>query len=166
MSLLSCASAASAWRGYEYFQEHKVKAIEQISDTQFRGSVAGSYGAAYEVFIDLDHPRKSTCTCPYAAGKRIVCKHKIAMFFSAFPEEAQRYYKEVVEYEREQERLMEEQENRVIACIEGMTCNQLQRALLQVLFDGPEWQYDKFILEYIEYNPFEDEEDEEEWDEE
>ena len=150
MSLLSCASGQSAWRGYDCYLNRKVQSVKRISSTQFGGTVSGSNGETYDVFIDVEHPRKSSCTCPHAAGKRIVCKHQIALLFSAFPLDAKKYYEEVVEYEQEQERLQEEEENSVINCVDNMTKEQLQQALLQVLFDGPEWQYDKFIREYID----------------
>ena len=81
MGMLDCASHASAWRGYEYWLEKKVLSVEALSQTQFRGAVSGSGGAVYDVWIDAEHPRRCTCTCPLAAGKRIVCKHKIALFF-------------------------------------------------------------------------------------
>lgn len=138
MSLLSCASGQSAWRGYDYYLNRKVQSVKRISSTQFQGTVSGSNGETYDVFIDVEHPRKSSCTCPHAAGKRIVYKHQIALLFSAFPLDAKKYYEEVVEYEQEQERLQEEEENKVIDCVDNMTKEQLQQALLQVLFDGPE----------------------------
>ena len=164
MSLLTSASAASAWRGYEYYEQRKVREIERISDSQFRGVVAGTDGAVYDVLIDLEHPRKSTCTCPHAAGKRIVCKHKIALFFMAFPQEAEKYYHEVVEYELEQERLQEERERKLEAFVKSMTKSQLQNLLLDVLQDGPEWQYDQFMQMYVENDPFaDDEDDDSEW---
>lgn len=163
MSLLSCASGQSARRGYDYYLNRKVQSIKRISSTQFQGTVSGSSGETYDVFIDVEHPRKSSCTCPHAAGKRIICKHQIALLFSAFPLDAKKYYEEVVEYEQEQERLQEEEENKVIDCVGNMTKEQLQQALLQVLFDGPEWQYNNFICEYVDSKPYE--EDSEEWNE-
>ena len=33
--------------------------------------------------------------------------------------------------------------------IKKLSKSELQEALLQVLYDGPEWQFDKFINEYI-----------------
>lgn len=154
MSLLSCASSQSAWRGYHYYLNRKVQSVKRISSTQFQGTVSGSNGKAYDVFIDMEHPRKSSCTCPHAAEKQIVCKHQIALFFSAFPLEATKYYKEATEYEREQEKLYEKQENQVIDCVNNMTKDQLQQVLLQVLFNGPKWQYDQFIREYADFYPF------------
>lgn len=153
-SLLSCASGQSAWRGYDYYLNRRVESVEEIDSNQFQGKAHGSNGETYDVFIDVEHPRKSSCTCPHAAGKRIVCKHQIALFFTAFPLEAAKYYQEVVEHEQEQERLREEEENKVIDCIDNMTKEQLQQALMQVLFDGPEWQYDRFIREYVDSSPF------------
>ena len=150
MSLLSCASGQSAWRGYDYYLSRKVRSVEEIGYNQFQGEVSGSNGETYDVIIDVDHPRKSSCTCPHAAGKRIVCKHQIALFFTVFPLDAAKYYQEVMEYEQEQERLRETEENQVIDCVNHMKKAQLQQALLQVLFDGPEWQYDRFIRDYLD----------------
>lgn len=154
MSLLSCTSNQSAWRGYHYYLNRKVQSVKRISSTQFQGTVSGSDGKTYDVFIDVEHPRLSSCTCPHAAEKQIVCKHQIALFFSAFPLEATKYYKEATEHEREQEQLYEEQENQVIDCVDNMTRDQLQQVLLQVLFNGPKWQYDQFIREYVDWNSF------------
>lgn len=160
MSLLSCANGQSAWRGYHYYLDRKVQSVKRVGSTQFQGTVSGSNGETYDVFIDVEHPRKSSCTCPHAAGKRIVCKHRIALLFSAFPLDAKKYYEEVVKYEQEQERLQEEEENKVIDCVDNMTKEHLQRALLQVLFDGSEWQYDKFIREYVDSKPYEEDPEE------
>ncbi len=35
--------------------------------------------------------------------------------------------------------------------IKKLSKTELQEALLQVLYDGPEWQFDRFIREYIDY---------------
>ena len=72
MSILSLASGQSAYRGYDYFQNKKVLHVEPWGDTSYHGTVAGSNGASYDVTIDLAHPRKSQCTCPHAAGRRII----------------------------------------------------------------------------------------------
>ena len=36
----------------------------------------------YNVYLNLEKPRKSTCNCPLANGKRIICKHIVATYFS------------------------------------------------------------------------------------
>lgn len=62
MGLLDCASGASVWRGYEYFEEKKVKAFDFLEDTRIMGTVSGSQ--LYTTIVDIVHPRKSTCNCP------------------------------------------------------------------------------------------------------
>ncbi|MEE1053379.1 MAG: SWIM zinc finger family protein [Acutalibacteraceae bacterium] len=150
MGLLDLASYQSVWRGYEYFDKKYVITRIKESDTEFRGMVHGSGQKHYDVFIDLEHPRKSKCNCPHADGKRIICKHMIALFFSAFPNEAQKYYESVIKYQEEEEQRQEELEYKVMDYIHKLKKSELEQALLQILFDGPEWQYDKFIREYIE----------------
>ena len=86
---------------------------------------------------------------PHAAGKRIVCKHQVALFFTAFPDEAEQYYREVIEAEEEAERERERQETAVIERVRKMKKSELQDALLELLFDGPEWQYERFAHEHL-----------------
>lgn len=150
MGLLNCASSESAWRGYNYFLEQKVKLFEKLSDSHFLGVVSGSNGAEYHVSIDTEHPRSSTCDCPHANGKRIICKHMVALFFRAFPVKAKQYYDNVIAYEEEEERLREEAENKLIAYVSRMSKADLQSALLELLYDGPEWQYSRFLRDHID----------------
>lgn len=147
---MSCSSGTSVWRGYNYFLEHKAKITKRINNTQYDGTVTGSNDAEYSVHIDLEHVRKSSCNCPHADGKRIICKHMIALFFAAFPLEAKKYNEKLIAYEREAELQTEEDECKVLSFISGLKKVELQEILMQLLYDGPEWQWDKFIREYIE----------------
>lgn len=149
MSILSLASAQTVYRGYEYFKGGNVAGMERSSGNTYTGVVAGSNGKRYDVIIDLDHPRKSQCACPHAAGKRIICKHMVALYFAAFPEEAAKYIAELEAYWEEEERQQEQTERRLIAKVESMRKSELQQALLTLLMDGPEWQYNHFIDEYL-----------------
>ena len=115
MGLLDLASAASAWRGYEYYKAGNVLTKIKLSETEYKGVLQGSDNKRYEVFIDIEHPRKSHCNCPHAKGKRIICKHQVALYFSVFPREAENYYKEVLEYEEEEERRQEELDKKIVA---------------------------------------------------
>ena len=111
MGLKEVASGNSLWRGYEYYKAGKVKSFEVVSEDVITGVVSGSDSNEYDVRIDIVHAKKSTCDCPHAEGTRRVCKHKIALFFTAFPQEAEAYIKEFEEYEKEEEqRRKEEQE--------------------------------------------------------
>ena len=150
MSLVDLASSASAWRGYEYYIKGKVSECRPVEDGIFEGTVSGSGSAQYSVTIDIAHPRKSKCNCPHADGKRLVCKHMVALYFSAFPEEAKQYYDDIIraeeEYEQEQEALADDVE----AFVRSMKKSDLQEVLLQLLYDGPDWQFDRFVRDYLD----------------
>lgn len=145
MSVLSVASGQSAYRGYEYYKAQKVSSMEQAGEGVIKASVAGSNSTFYDVVVDINHPRKSQCSCPYAAGKRIVCKHMVAVYFTARPWKAEKYIADLEAYWEEEEQQQEELEEKLAHYIYSMKKNELQAALLQLLFDGPEWQYERFI---------------------
>lgn len=138
MSILSIASNASAWRGYEYYEGKKVLSWEQTGEHEFEGEVAGSEKEPYHVMIDTEHPKKSTCNCPHAEGKKIVCKHKIALFFTAFPKEADRYMAEIEEYEKEEEKREQERYDQIVKYIKSLSKEELRVALTNALLEAEE----------------------------
>lgn len=150
MGLLNVASSGSVWRGYECYKANKILEETKVSDTEFAGKVAGSSNNSYDVFIDVEHVRKSHCNCPHANGKRIVCKHQIALFFSAFPEEAEKYYKNVVAYEEEEERRQIELEDKVSKYIDSLSEDELRQMVYSLLYDSPDWVFERFVRDYIE----------------
>lgn len=149
MSVISLASGQSAYRGYAYFEAKKVIHLESADDGILVGRVSGSGGKCYDVTVDTVHPRKSHCNCPHADGKRIVCKHMVAVYFTAFPKEAQKYITDLENSWEEEEAQQQETEEKLIQYVSKLKKSELQEALLQLLFDGPEWQYDRFIEENI-----------------
>ena len=151
MGLLNLASRASVWRGYEYYEDGCVTANTQASETEFNGIVQGSNNSYYEVFIDIEHPRKSYCDCPHANGKRIICKHQVALYFSAFPKEAEKYYKSVLEYADEADRRQKELEKKVVAYIKSLSKEELRQTLYDVLYTGADWVFDRFVRDHIDY---------------
>ena len=136
MSILSIASNASAWRGYEYFERKKVLSWKQTGEHEFEGEVAGSENEPYHVTIDTEHPKKSTCNCPHAEGKKIVCKHKIALFFTAFPKEADRYIAEIEAYEREEEEREQERYDQIVKYVKSLSKEELRIALINALVEA------------------------------
>lgn len=86
MALIDLASSNSLWRGMDYFESNKVKEVEKINDNEYKSIVSGS--SDYNVFINLNHPRKSTCSCPFAEGRRVICKHMVATYFKIYPVKA------------------------------------------------------------------------------
>ncbi len=150
MSLLSSASGASAWRGYQYFKANRVLHLEVLGDQQFQGIVSGSREEPYTVMINLEHLRQSSCNCPHAAGRRIICKHMVATFFAAFPEKAEKFYADLIKQEEEWEAYQEELNDKLIKFIQRLKKQEAQELLLELLENGPEWQWDRFIRDYVE----------------
>lgn len=147
MGLLECASGASVWGGYDYYKEKKVVGLKQNEANIFTAKVSGNSSEPYSVELHIDHPRKSKCNCPHADGKRIICKHIVAAYFTALPEEADKFYTEAMAYQEEEEERQDELSDKVCRYVYHMKKNELQEALLQLLFDGPEWQLDRFVRE-------------------
>lgn len=113
MGMREICSNNSYWRGLEYFENNRVKSINKINEYQYESEVEGTEN--YHVHLNINHPRKSTCTCPHAAGKSTICKHKMAVYFSIFPDEAReaidernRYYNDLEEREREYDKKADE----------------------------------------------------------
>ena len=140
MGLIDLASSNSLWRGVDYYQSKNVKKIKKISDDEYNSIVSGT--EEYNVHIDINHPRKSTCTCPFADGRRVICKHMVATFFTIYPEEAERIIKEEQECEEEEERLFEEHLEEVREYVNGLTEDEVRALLIDKLIN--EWYDDDY----------------------
>ena len=103
MGLIETASANSVWRGMDYYEAKKVISWERTGTFAYDGVVSGSDGNKYTVHIETNHPRRSTCNCPFAEGRRVVCKHMIALYFTAEPEAVDNFLKQVEEWEAEEQ---------------------------------------------------------------
>ena len=103
------------------------------------------------MFIDIEHPRKSKCDCPHAKDKRIICKHMIALYFTVLPKEVDIFLKEVEEAEKEYEEYEKELEKKMIKYVKSMSKSELQETILELLYTGPEWLYDRFIRHKVGY---------------
>lgn len=68
-----------------------------LGDGSYDGQVSGSSNQVYLVHTDKIHPRKSTCNCSSAAG-RVICKHMIALYFTAEPNAAADFKKQAEEH--------------------------------------------------------------------
>lgn len=150
MGLMESASGASLWRGYEYYKGGNVITINKVSDHEYSGGLRGSGNKSYHVFIDIEHPRKSHCNCPHADGRRVICKHQIALYFSVCPKAAEQYYKEVMKYEQEEERRQEELDEKVLDYINSLSKAELRQTLYKVLYSGAEWAFERFVREHID----------------
>lgn len=156
MGILEVASGNSVWRGYDYFEEKKVISFEKISKTLFKGVVSGSSNEIYDVTLDVAHPKRSSCTCPHAEGTRRICKHKIALYFTIFPDEAERLINEARAYEEEEEQRQIQTEKDLVTYVRKLKKSEAQELLLDLLFAGPDWQYENFIRMHLDdyYNNY------------
>ena len=143
MGIISSASGSSCWRGLDYYKENKISNLKKISNFEYTSKVNGT--EIYNVYLNIEHARKSTCNCPLANGKRIICKHIVATYFKAFPKEA-------INFEKEQEKLQEEYENyqeklynKTQSYIKSLTKKELVDELSYILDYVPDWVYNDFV---------------------
>lgn len=150
MGLIECASYKSVARGYDYYEDKKVLNVQEIDEYKFSAQVKGGENVPYNVEIDIEHPRRSKCNCPHANGKRIVCKHMIALYFTVFPEEAKKYYDRVIqeqrEYEDQQEMLSEALDDYVM----NLSPDEARGELLNLIYDLPDWLYQRYLEEHFD----------------
>ena len=104
----------------------------------YEGIVEGSGDNSYHVVIDLDHPRRSTCDCPFGEGSRRVCKHKVALYYSVFPEAADQALKEAQNWEAEEPRRREEERKEIEKYVKSLSKQQLREELLWRLIEEKE----------------------------
>ena len=140
LGLIDLASGNSLWRGIDYYQSKKVNNIKKTNDGEYDSIVSGT--DEYMVHIDINHPRKSTCTCPFADGRRVICKHMVATYFTIYPDEAERIIKEEQEYEEEEERLFDEHLDEVREYVNGLSEEEVRAMLIDRLMD--EWYGDDY----------------------
>lgn len=142
MGLKELSSYKSLWRGYNYYIQGKVVEIKKINNDEFDVKVSNDENKIYNIHLDLNHPRKSTCNCPHADGRRIICKHMIASYFTIFPEEAKEYIEEVERYEKEEEErfqqsiiMREERIKEIEKHLNKLTKKELKEKLLEYMID-------------------------------
>lgn len=135
MGLIEIASGNSVWRGMDYYENKKVISWNKKSEDIYEGVVNGSEGKSYSVHIDKLHPRKSTCNCPFADGRRVVCKHMIALYFTAEPQAAKDFLKQVEEWEQEEEEREIQHYKELRKYVNSLTKAELQEQLYNALVE-------------------------------
>ncbi|MBR6020196.1 MAG: SWIM zinc finger family protein [Lachnospiraceae bacterium] len=133
MGLIEAASGNSVWKGVDYCDEKKVVSWKKVGESEYSGVVSGSNKKLYDVHIDKAHPRKSTCNCPFAEGRRVVCKHMIALYFTAEPQAKDDFLKEVEKWEAEEEQREQEHYEDLEKYVKSLSKAELQTQLLDAL---------------------------------
>ena len=97
----------------------------------------GSAEQPYHVRLSLDHPRSSTCDCPHAKSRAVICKHKVALFFKAVPNAERDFLREVeleeFLYNAALKREAEERHREIVSYVSKLTKAQLQQELINAL---------------------------------
>lgn len=135
MGLIEIASGNSVWRGMDYYENKKVISWEKVNDGIYDGVVSGSEGNVYNVHVETMHPRKSICNCPFAEGRRVVCKHMIALYFTAEPKAAEDFLKQVEEWEKEEEEQERQHYVELRRYVNSLTKAELQDRLYDALVE-------------------------------
>ena len=167
MEFLSRATRRVAVRGFDYFINNHVRECEEIRPDVYKAKVLGSNLQLYDVEVDLNHPLKSVCNCPHAGGKRILCKHKIAVYFLKRPREAFQFYYDVARYAKfDYEDHRDEILDNTYTYIENMSKEDLIESCYDLLLSTPDFAFydflDKHNINYI-FDEEDDEEEEEEF---
>lgn len=150
MELYRSASLQSQFRGYDYFKDKKIISFKHKENSIYCGKVKGS-DKVYDVEIDIDHPKKNSyCNCPHAEGRKIICKHMVALYFAIFPEKAEQFMEEIDEHNRKVDEYEQELEIKMRKYIKSMSKKELEEALLECLLQV-DWLYDNFIRDRVGY---------------
>ena len=149
MGLINVASNESVFRGIDYYKKKKVGYYKKLSEFEYKAKVKGNYNEVYDVLMNVEHPRSSKCNCPHANGKRVVCKHIMALYFTVFPLEVDKFLKELEEKQKKYVEYQEELYNKVVKHVNTMTKKELEGALIDILNVAPEWVYDRFVRDYV-----------------
>ena len=144
MALLDCANKTTVWNGFECYDNGKVLSKMKIG-VMYRCVVSDDDSNEYTVEMNPIHPRKSKCSCPRAKGKYVICKHVVAAYFSVFPMEAKKYGAKSMNCEKIKDIQEDELYLKIQNYVREMKKSELQSALLQLLMESPEVQFDRFL---------------------
>ena len=134
MGLVEIASAKSVWRAIDYCEKKKVLSWAK-TDTGYSGIVSGSENNTYDVSVNTAHPKKSTCTCPFATDHKVICKHMLAVYFTANPKEMKRIIKEAEDYEKNEERREAEHIKDLYKYVKMFSKEELQEQMVNLMLE-------------------------------
>ena len=122
------ASGNSVWCGMDYYERKMVCSWKKSGEETYEGN-------KYSVHIDKMHPRKSSCNCPFAEGRRIICKHMIALLFTAEPKAAKDFLRQVEEWEQEEKERERLHYKELSEYVNSLSKKELQERLYDALVE-------------------------------
>ena len=81
MGLIELARWSSVLRGLNYYSNKNVLSWENVGIDTYSGVVLGSNDNKYEVYIDINHPRKSKCNCPLRMEEELYVTYDSNIFY-------------------------------------------------------------------------------------
>ena len=111
ISIIKLASARSVWRGLGYHEQGHVKQLA-IHGSAPDALMEGNAEEPYQIHVNIEHAKQSTCTRPFVHGSHKMCKHMVATVFSAIPGQVEAFRREVEHADRAYE---EAERNRLAA---------------------------------------------------
>lgn len=135
MGLVEAASGNSVWRGMDYYENKKVVSWSSCGTGIYEGKVSGSGSNVYTVRIDTAHPKRSSCNCPFADGRRVVCKHMIALYFTINPKVADELLRQAEALEAEEKEREQQYYEETKIYVESLSKTELQEQLLNALME-------------------------------
>ncbi len=121
--------------------EKGLKLGEKNSNT-YSDQIQGSDSVLYQAHLDLPHLKRSTCTCPFAAGRRVICKHMVALYFTVQPLAYEEILRQMEDWEKEEERQREKELAELCHYVQSLTKKELQERLLDALLEIGELRQD------------------------
>ena len=135
MAVIDLASSKSVWRGLDYFKQNKVKSCKDNGDGTYDGVVVGGGSEEYHIHLDTTHPRKSSCDCPLANGKKIICKHIVAVSFCVDSSEVDRFKSEKTIYASEEDERRSKKYDKYISYAKSLSKGELNRLYAEAMVE-------------------------------
>lgn len=135
MKFISLARYSSQIKGLDYYLSGAVKNLKQINEFEYTAIVDGSNNSKYQVYININKPRSSKCTCPFAEGNKVICKHMIATYFKVKPELAKQIEDELIAEEEEEEREFNRKYNEIFEYVNSLTEEEAKNILIEYLLE-------------------------------
>ena len=148
MKFIKLARLEERAKGYDYYMDNRVRSFSKIDDTHYKGRVTGNTKGVRNVTLDLEK------------GNGVICRHKVALYLTFFPEaleyakEEKYNYEEKKELQRIQaEQRKEEKLNAIKGYIFGASRFELKILLEDILDKFSDQIADYIHLYYIEDDP-------------
>ncbi|MCF0127413.1 MAG: SWIM zinc finger family protein, partial [Pseudobutyrivibrio sp.] len=83
---------------------------------------------------------KSTCTCPLANGKMVICKHIVAVSLCVDDSEAERFKTEKTIYASEEEERRAKKYDKYMSFARSMSAKELREAYVELMIELDEYR--------------------------